>query len=333
MVANNNSSRDLVLGLFFTLSLLGASIFFTSNQEIDKTIFVIEKGMSLNTVTNLLHEKEIIHNKSFFKYRVYFLGLSDKIPVGTFAVEGKVSSKDIINTIFKEGPIRLKLTIPEGLSSEQIFLKANNLFDASDDYVPLFKDQRFIAEFDIQASSLEGYLFPDTYYFFKDSSSREILITMINEFWINFDKTFIERTNELGFTVHEVVTLASIIEGEALLDKERSMISSVYHNRLKKRMKLQADPTIQYLIPGHPKALSNKDLRRISPYNTYLNYGLPPGPINNPGLESIRAALYPADTDYLYFVAQGDGSHIFTTNQKDHLEAKSLYKQYKRENR
>lgn len=332
MVANNNS-RDSVFSLFLTVCLLGASIFFVSNRDIDKTVFVIEKGMSLNTVTNLLYEKDIIHNKSFFKYRVYFLGLSNKIPVGTFVVEGKVSSRNIINTIFKDGPIRLKLTIPEGSSSEQIFLNANILFDASDDYNVLFKDLTFMKEFNIQASSLEGYLFPDTYYFFEGTSGRKVLVTMIDEFWKNFNKTFIERTNELGFTVHEVVTLASIIEGEALLDKERAIISSVYHNRLKKRMKLQADPTIQYLIPGNPKALSIRDLRRVSPYNTYLNYGLPPGPINNPGLESIRAALYPASTDYLYFVAQGDGSHVFTTNQQDHLKAKKLYKQYKRENR
>ena len=332
MVANNNS-RDSVFSLFLTVCLLGASIFFVSNRDIDKTVFVIEKGMSLNTVTNLLYEKDIIHNKSFFKYRVYFLGLSNKIPVGTFVVEGKVSSRNIINTIFKDGPIRLKLTIPEGSSSEQIFLNANILFDASDDYNVLFKDLTFMKEFNIQASSLEGYLFPDTYYFFEGTSGRKVLVTMIDEFWKNFNKTFIERTNELGFTVHEVVTLASIIEGEALLDKERAIISSVYHNRLKKRMKLQADPTIQYLIPGSPKALSIRDLRRVSPYNTYLNYGLPPGPINNPGLESIRAALYPASTDYLYFVAQGDGSHVFTTNQQDHLKAKKLYKQYKRENR
>ena len=332
MVANNNS-RNSVFSLFLTVCLLGVSIFFVSNRDIDKTVFVIEKGMSLNTVTNLLYEKDIIHNKSFFKYRVYFLGLSNKIPVGTFVVEGKVSSRNIINTIFKDGPIRLKLTIPEGSSSEQIFLNANILFDASDNYNVLFKDLTFMKEFNIQASSLEGYLFPDTYYFFEGTSGRKVLVTMIDEFWKNFNKTFIERTNELGFTVHEVVTLASIIEGEALLNKERAIISSVYHNRLKKRMKLQADPTIQYLIPGNPKALSIRDLRRVSPYNTYLNYGLPPGPINNPGLESIRAALYPASTDYLYFVAQGDGSHVFTTNQQDHLKAKKLYKQYKRENR
>ena len=333
MVANNNSNRDSIYGLFLTFCLVISSIFFTANKEINKTIFVIEKGMSLNTVTNLLHEKDIINNKSFFKYRVFFRGLSNKIPVGTFAVEGKVSTKDIIHTIFTEGPIRLRLTIPEGSSSTQIFLNANNLLEKSDDYNRLFIDPIFISEFNIKASSLEGYLFPDTYYFFKDSSSREILTTMINEFWINFDKTFMERTNELGFTVHEVVTLASIIEGEALLDQERVTISSVYHNRLKKRMKLQADPTIQYLIQGPPKALSLRDLKRVSPYNTYLNYGLPPGPINNPGFESIRAALYPAETDYLFFVAQGDGSHVFTSNEKDHLKAKRLYKKYKRENR
>jgi len=333
MAANNNNNRDSVFGLFLTICLVGASIFFTSNRDIDKTIFVIEKGMSLNKVTNLLYEKDIIYNKSFFKYRVYFLGLSNKIPVGTFVVQGKISNRNVIDTIFKDGPIRLKLTIPEGSSSEQIFLNANMLFDSSDDYSALFKDLIFMKEFDIKASSLEGYLFPDTYYFFEGTSSRKALVTMIDEFWKNFNKTFIERTNELGFTVHEVVTLASIIEGEALLDKERAIISSVYHNRLKKRMKLQADPTIQYLIPGNPKALSLRDLKRVSPYNTYLNYGLPPGPINNPGLESIRAALYPASTDYLYFVAQGDGSHVFTTNQQDHLKAKKLYKQYKRENR
>ena len=333
MVANSNSNRDSIFGLFLTLCLIGLSIFFTSIKEVDKTIFVIENGMSLNAVTELLHDKDIIHNKSFFKYRVYFLGLSNKIPVGTFSVEGKVSNRDIISTIFEEGPIRIKLTIPEGSSSNQIFLKANTLLDRSDDYSLLFNNQSFIEEFDIQASSLEGYLFPDTYYFFKDTSSREVLNIMISEFWKNFNKKLIERTNELGFTVHEVVTLASIIEGEALLDEERVIISSVYHNRLNKRMKLQADPTIQYIIPGNPKALSNRDLKRVSPYNTYLNYGLPPGPINNPGLESIKAALYPSDTEYLYFVAQGDGSHVFTTNQKDHLKAKALYKKYKRENR
>jgi len=333
MAIKINSKYDTTIGLVLTFSIIVGSIFFTSQKEVNKTIFVIEKGMSLNSVSQLLREKDVIANKSFFKYQVLFRGLSNKIPVGKFIVEGKVSSKDVIDTIFTKGPIRLRLTIPEGSSSKQIFLTANNLLGTSNNYDSFFSDQTFINSFNIEALSLEGYLFPDTYYFFDKANTKEVLTTMVEEFWENYDQTLINRTNELGFTVHEVVTLASIIEGEAMLDEERVIISSVYHNRLRKKMKLQADPTIQYIIPGHPKALSNKDLKRVSPYNTYLNFGLPPGPINNPGSQSIKAALYPADTNFLYFVAQGDGSHVFTTNQKDHLEAKRLYKKFKRENR
>ena len=157
--------------------------------------------------------------------------------------------------------------------------------------------------------------------------------TLLSEFWKQFDIKLQNRAIELGFTVHEVLTLASIIEGEAMLNDERAIISSVYHNRLKINMKLQADPTIQYIIPGPPKAVSTRDLKIKSPYNTYMNYGLPPGPINNPGLESIKAALYPADTNFLFFVAQGDGSHAFSTNEKDHEKAKRIYKINKRKNR
>jgi UPF0755 protein len=182
-------------------------------------------------------------------------------------------------------------------------------------------------------SSFEGYLYPNTYYFYYDTSPEDIIDTLVSQFWKEFDENLISRANELGLSVHEVVTLASIIEGEAMLDNERSTISSVYHNRLKINMKLQADPTIQYIIKGPPKTLSTRDLRIKSPYNTYQNYGLPPGPINNPGIQSIKAALYPLETNYLFFVAQGDGSHAFTTNEKDHEAAKRIYKINKRNNK
>ena len=194
----------------------------------------------------------------------------------------------------------------------------------------LLTDSSFIEQFGIKATSLEGYLFPDTYYFFQGMMIEEVLTIMINQFWNNFNQTLIDRSNELELTIHEVVTLASIIEGEALFDSERRTISSVYHNRLRKNIKLQADPTIQYLFPDGPKTLSTKHLTISSPYNTYIHYGLPPGPINNPGIKSIEAALYPEDTDYLYFVAKGDGYHVFSTNQSDHLKAKREYKKQKR---
>ena len=139
------------------------------------------------------------------------------------------------------------------------------------------------------------------------------------------------QAQELGMSMLEIVTLASIIEGEAIYDSERSIISAVYHNRLKKGMRLQADPTIQYIIDDGPRRLLNDDLKIQSNYNTYLNFGLPPGPINNPGKESIIAALYPSVNDYLYFVARGDGYHTFTTNENDHNKAKRKLQKLRRQ--
>ena len=138
------------------------------------------------------------------------------------------------------------------------------------------------------------------------------------------------QAQELGLSILEVITLASIIEGEAIYDSERSIISAVYHNRLKKGMKLQADPTIQYIIDDGPRRLLKDDLKIKSNYNTYLYKGLPPGPINNPGRESIIAALYPSVNEYLYFVAKGDGYHTFTKNEKDHNEAKRKFQEVRR---
>jgi len=131
--------------------------------------------------------------------------------------------------------------------------------------------------------------------------------------------------------IHQILTLASIIEGEAIFDEEREIISSVYHNRLNRRIKLQADPTIQYILDGPPRRLLYKDLEIDSPYNTYKYYGLPPGPISNPGKKSILAAIYPAATKYIYFVAKGDGRHVFSTNASDHQKAKAQFDRIRRE--
>ena len=293
----------------------------------------IEKGMSLNSVSNLLLENEIIVNQNIFKLKVITRGLASKIPTGRFLINGKISDAILIDLIFNKGPIKLKLTIPEGSQSKNLFKDINTLLNTDYDFNKYFNSTEILEQYQVDASSLEGYLYPDTYYLYHDSSPEEIIDILLSEFWKKFDENLQDRANQLGFSVHEVVTLASIIEGEAMLDSERSTISSVYHNRLKINMKLQADPTIQYIIPGPPKTLSNRDLRIKSDYNTYQNYGLPPGPINNPGIASIKAALYPEDTNFLFFVAQGDGSHAFTTNEKDHEEAKRIYKINKRKNR
>ena len=315
------------------LIIVATSFICINNREVDSTIITIEKGMSLNKVSELLYEKNILVNEDIFKLKVIGRRLASKVPTGKFLIEGKISDAILIDLIFNKGPIKLKLTVPEGLQSKKLFENINTLLNKEYDFDQYFKSQFILNKYNINAKTLEGYLYPNTYYLYHDSSPEEIIDILLQEFWNQFDKNLQDRANQLGLSVHEVVTLASIIEGEAMLDTERETISSVYHNRLKINMKLQADPTIQYIIPGPPKALSIKDLRIKSDYNTYLNYGLPPGPINNPGIESLKAALYPKKTNFLFFVAQGDGSHAFTTNEKDHEEAKRVYKINKRKNK
>ena len=315
------------------LIILSTAFLSVNNREIEAKTISISKGMSLNSVINLLHENNLIVNKNVLKAKILIRGLASKVPTGTFLIEGKVSDALLIDSIFNKGPIKLKLTIPEGTSAKKIFESINLLLKKDHRFDNLFTEKNILNKYNINGSSLEGYLYPNTYFFFNDTSPADIVDTLVSQFWIEFDQKLLNRANELGLSVHEVVTLASIIEGEAMLDSERSTISSVYHNRLKINMKLQADPTIQYIIEGPPKTLSTRDLRIKSPYNTYQNYGLPPGPINNPGIQSIKAALYPLETDYLFFVAQGDGSHKFTTNERDHEAAKRVYKINKRKNK
>ena len=322
------------ISVAITILIIFATSFISiNNREIDSTIITIEKGMSLNKVSKLLYEKNILVSEDIFKLKVIGRRLASKVPTGKFLIEGKISDAILIDLIFNKGPIKLKLTVPEGLQSKKLFENINTLLNKEYDFDQYFKSQFILNKYNINAKTLEGYLYPNTYYLYHDSSPEEIIDILLQEFWNQFDKNLQDRANQLGLSVHEVVTLASIIEGEAMLDTERETISSVYHNRLKINMKLQADPTIQYIIPGPPKALSIKDLRIKSDYNTYLNYGLPPGPINNPGIESLKAALYPKKTNFLFFVAQGDGSHAFTTNEKDHEEAKRVYKINKRKNK
>ena len=325
-----NTTTSIVITI---LIIVATSVLSINNREINATIITIEKGMSLNTVSELLLDEDVVINQNIFKLKVIGRGLASKVPTGKFLIEGKISDAIIIDLIFNKGPIKLKLTIPEGLQSKKLFKNINSLLNTDYDFDQYFESQNILEQYNISAKTLEGYLYPNTYYIYHDSSPGEIIDILLQEFWNQFDKSLQDRSNQLGFSVHEVVTLASIIEGEAMLDSERETISSVYHNRLKINMKLQADPTIQYILSGPPKALSNRDLRVKSDYNTYQNYGLPPGPINNPGIESIKAALYPKDTNFLFFVAQGDGSHAFTTNEKDHEEAKKIYKINKRKNK
>jgi len=225
-----------------------------------------------------------------------------------------------------------KITILEGWSLNQIKQKFHKDFDIDTlRFDRLCHDKKFISHLGIEAVSLEGYLYPDTYSFSVDLSMSEtkevdIIQTLVSEFKKKYSNSI--SSKDISLSMHEIVTLASIIQGECVYPDEMYRVSSVYTNRLNKGWKLQADPTIQYIIPGKNKRLYNKDYTdsgNDSPYNTYLYNGLPPGPINSPGIDAIKAAAYPEKTDYMFFVAKGNNRHYFTKTENEHINAKNKF--------
>jgi UPF0755 protein len=285
----------------------------------------------LAAVSSMMSQKNIISNQWVFEVVTKLKGLDKSIQVGTFRFNSTHTNQDIINNLVFGRPDRKKITFLEGWNLKQV---AGHLADVMkfeyDEIISLLKDEKFINDLNINSKTLEGYLFPETYYFFEGVDKKTIIKRLVKEHFSFWNEENILKADELGFTPIEIVTLASIIEGEAIYDSERPIISAVYHNRLKKGMKLQADPTVQYIIQDGPRRLLNKDLRIKSLYNTYMYKGLPPGPINSPGLQSLLAALNPQINNYFYFVAKGDGYHTFSKNEKEHERAKRAFQRVRK---
>ena len=193
------------------------------------------------------------------------------------------------------------------------------------EFMDLVHDPDFITELGITAPSLEGYLYPDTYNFAKGVNPRDIFRMMVQRLRKYFDQELLKRAEEVGMSEREVITLASIIEKEVVYNSERPLVSAVYNNRLKSNMRLQADPTVNYGVLKQANSITRIDLKRVTPYNTYAIYGLPPGPIASPGIRSIRAALNPANSDYLYFVSKNNGTHHFSRTGIEHMKAVMIY--------
>jgi UPF0755 protein len=202
------------------------------------------------------------------------------------------------------------------------------LFIDTSDFLAASENTGLISDVDPDAINLEGYLFPETYHFPKNTPVKKIVEAMVLQFRSVFNEEWRSRAEELGMTVRDVVILASLIEKETSKPEERELISAVFHNRLRIRMKLDCDPTIIYALKekeGFNGSLRKKDLKLDSPYNTYLYRGLPPGPIANPGKGSLRAALFPADNNFIYFVSKNDGSHYFSSSFREHQNAVNRY--------
>jgi UPF0755 protein len=318
---------SILIGVLLLMGAAGAGwLFFwplmpgQDRQEID---FRVKWGSSLYNISQNLEKQGIVQSAENFVMVTKLLGRSDAFKAGLFRLKTSSSNYSVLKALQQGAQSYIKVTIPEGLPAKKIAAIVQNKLDLdSMAFMHLVSDTEFIQELGLQTPQLEGYLFPETYNLPYGIDERQVIETMVDLFKEELPDSFETRASRAGFTLNQIITLASIIQAEAILDDEMPLISSVFHNRLKKGMLLQADPTIQYIIPDGPRRLLNRDLEIDSPYNTYQHPGLPPTPINNPCRKAILAALEPADTGYLYFVANGDGSHTFSVTLQQHLNAK-----------
>ena len=330
------STKLIITNLIFTglilITTLLLTVYYWPQNNMSKNVKVaINQGESLDIISKNLFNKGVITNKRIFQLITKMKGLDTSIPIGTFNLKSVNVNKDIINHLVFGIPERRRITILEGWNSRQLAKHLSNEMGLDyDNIIKTVNDKNFIKSLKIQSESLEGYLYPDTYFFYDGVDEVSVIKRLVRESQVFWNDSNIAMANSMNFSQHEILTLASIIEGEAIYDSERPIISAVYHNRLKRGMKLQADPTIQYVIEDGPRRLLNKDLRIKSPYNTYLYKGLPPGPINSPGFMSLHAALYPQENEYLYFVAKGDGYHTFSKNEKEHERAKRAFQRVRK---
>ncbi|MFQ5671725.1 MAG: endolytic transglycosylase MltG [Nitrospinales bacterium] len=293
----------------------------------EPVLFKIEKGMTLKQVAHRLAESQLVRGPSSFRLLAYFQGKQDQIKAGEFHLSPTMPPGQILEHITSGRTILYPVTIPEGYRITEIaaLLSRKGMVDEAE-FIRATRDRGLIKSLGGSMENLEGYLFPDTYLFSKNAGARNIVKTMVDTFAKQALKPqYLQRARELGFSFHEIVTLASLIEKETGDERERGLISAVFHNRLKRNMRLQCDPTVIYVIKNFDGNLRKKDLAIDSPYNTYRYGGLPPGPIACPGLESIKAALYPAPVKHIYFVSRQDGSHEFSSTLADHNRAVRKY--------
>ena len=316
--------------IFFSISILSSlailiAIFYTARylSPVDGNAKPIElkivRGMSSQAIADQLVHSNLIHNPWVFLFVTHLSGASHRLQVGTYRLSGAMSIPQIIDHLKTGKVVTRQFVVPEGLTVAQIAkLWEKSGFGMAAAFNQAAQDPRWRLNYKIEGDTLEGYLFPNTYQFPDGATPEVILEIMLNEFERRWTVEFTEEAKALGFSRHEIITLASIIEAEARVPDERPLVSAVFHNRLRRGWKLQADPTALYGLGNPDRAPRAADLRVDSPYNTYIHKGLPPGPICNPGIASIAAALRPTSVDYMYFVATGDGRHHFSKTLREH---------------
>ncbi len=298
--------------------------------------FEVEPGESAADIAERLYERGLIWDADLFRRYVRFHGLDSQLEAGHFRLSASMTIPEIAEALTSACPVEIVVQVIEGWRMEQIgeLIDTLGLAFSGAEFLALVGPGAerpdgfdFLAEIP-PGGSLEGYLFPDTYRLAPDATPQELRDAMLRNFDSRVTPQMRADAAASGFTLYQVVTLASIVEREAIVPDERPLIASVYLNRLARGMNLDADPTVQYAIGYRPETgrwwnhLTFEDYTAVdSPYNTYLHPGLPPGPIANPGLDSIRAVIYPASTEFLYFRAtcDGTGRHNFATTFEEHL--------------
>lgn len=311
----------LIIAPIFAIFAAGLRVYYSLNiwqYPGPSVVFEVRPGEGFASVNGRLQKDGIIHSAKLFHRYAQVQGLMTKLQAGKFEIKEGSTMLGVIDTLVNGTPILNKVTIPEGKNLYEVA----SLFEAAgvtkaQDFIDAAKNVELMKELKIPAERAEGYLYPDTYQFSENTPPNDIIRAMV--------KHFRAKTDGLSLT-HEDIILASMVEKETGAAWERPLISGVFHNRLKKRMRLQSDPTTIYGIwESYNGNLKKSHLLEKTPYNTYKIPALPVGPICNPGIDAINAALSPEKHDYLYFVSRNDGTHIFTKTYKDHLKAVEDY--------
>lgn len=293
--------------------------------------FFIPPRTGAFAVAGILHAQGIVRDARCFYMLAWLKNSTHRLQAGEYAFSTLFTPEQVLDQIANGRVVIHTATLPEGSTIWDVarIFEQKELVPSAE-FVQNAMDPKLVQFLGLSGKSLEGYLFPDTYHFKRPIEGTAAIKAMVQQFWNHMPCDWPQRASQLGLTLHQLVTLASIIEKEAVVDSERPVIAGVFYNRLKIDMPLQSDPTAVYDIPSFTGAITSAHLGRQSPYNTYRIKGLPPGPICNPGFKSLQAALYPEKVPYLYFVSNNDGTHHFSVTVEEHRQAVGRYYEKKK---
>lgn len=326
--------KNFFTSLFILFIILILSAFFLyrylhSPSQVEATVW-FEKGSHLREMSQKLEEAHVIKNALFFESLVRFHKKEKALKWGEYYFPKGILPQEVLNKL-SEGIVKIyPITFPEGYNLSEIGkLLIKKKLTTSKEWKRLTSESKWIEKLNIPTGSLEGYLFPSTYYLTKITTAEDVIDMMVEQLLKHLTPERLEKAKSFGLSRHEWVTFASLVEKESMKSDENALIASVFHNRLKIGMLLQTDPTVIYGAKKYNKNyrgnIKKSHLRADHPYNTYIHQGLPPGPIASPGLGALLSVIEPADTGYFYFVAKGDGTHYFSKNYKKHQQAVRFY--------